>query len=332
MAGLLAGVDLGGTSIKAALADESGRVLARDAIPTESHQGPDGVLARIADLIQRLHSNIANESPQAQLLGLGMGVPGLVDVQTGTTKFLPNLPTQWRNVPAAATLSERLGSPVRLLNDVRTATLGELRFGHGRNQPRATLAFFSIGTGVGGGVAIDGQLRLGPLGAAGELGHQTLMADGPRCGCGNRGCLEALASGPAILAEGVRLMRTGLAPQLHQLVAGQCDRVTPREMLSAAGAGDELVREALQRAATWIGIAAANVVTVLHPDLVVLGGGVAELGDLLTSTVQSVIRDRVGMFPTDTVQVVRSQLGDSAGLMGAIALAQSPLLTESTIT
>ena len=105
MAGLLAGVDLGGTSIKAALADESGRVLARDVIPTESHQGPDGVLARIADLIQRLRSNIASESPQAQLLGLGMGVPGLVDVQSATTKFLPNLPTQWRDVPAAATLS-----------------------------------------------------------------------------------------------------------------------------------------------------------------------------------------------------------------------------------
>jgi glucokinase len=332
MAGLLAGVDLGGTSIKAALADESGRVLARDVIPKESHQGPDGVLARIADLIQRLRSNIANESPQAQLLGLGMGVPGLVDVQTGTTKFLPNLPTQWRDVPAAATLSERLGSPVRLLNDVRTATLGELRFGHGRNQPRMTLAFFSIGTGVGGGVAIDGQLRLGPLGAAGELGHQTLMADGPRCGCGNRGCLEALASGPAIVAEGVRLMRTGLAPQLHHLVAGQSDRVTPREMLVAADAGDELVREALQRAATWIGIAAANVVTVLHPDLVVLGGGVAELGDLLTSTVQDVIRDRVRMFPTDAVQVVRSQLGDSAGLIGEIALAQTPLLTQRTTT
>ena len=138
MAGLLAGVDLGGTSIKAALADESGRVLARDVIPTESHQGPDAVLARIADLIQRLRSNITNESPQPQLLGLGMGVPGLVDVQTGTTKFLPNLPTQWRDVPAAATLSEQLGSPVRLLNDVRTATLGELRFGHGRDQPRAS--------------------------------------------------------------------------------------------------------------------------------------------------------------------------------------------------
>jgi glucokinase len=127
-------------------------------------------------------------------------------------------------------------------------------------------------------------------------------------------------------------MRTGLAPQLHQIVAGRCDRVTPREMLVAANTGDDLVREALQRAATWIGIAAANVVTVLHPDLVVLGGGVADLGDLLTSTVRDVILHRVGMFPADNVQVVRSQLGDSAGLMGAIALAQSPLRTESTTT
>jgi glucokinase len=131
MAGLLAGVDLGGTSIKTALADESGRVVSCEVIPTESHQGPDAVLARIADAIQRLLSNISNESSPPHLLGVGMGVPGLVDVQTGTTKFLPNLPTQWRDVPVAATLSKRLGSPVRLLNDVRTATLGELRFGLG---------------------------------------------------------------------------------------------------------------------------------------------------------------------------------------------------------
>lgn len=325
---LLAGVDLGGTAIKAAVADEAGVILAQDSTPTESHQGPPAVLDRIATLVRRLAQrvadvtgNAANKDSAAAVACLGMGVPGLIEIATGVTRFLPNMPTQWRDVPVAAMLTARLGCPVRLLNDVRTATLGEMRFGHGREQPRLTMAFFSLGTGVGGGVTIDGRLRLGPLGAAGELGHQTIVSDGPRCGCGNRGCLETLASGPAMAAEGVRLMRTGLAPRLHDLVAGDSGRVTPREMLAAAEAGDDLVREALLRAAGYLGIAAANVVTILHPDLIVLGGGVAELGDLLLDRVRVVIRERVGMFPTDQVRVERSRLGEHAGILGAIALA-----------
>ena len=319
MSQFLAGVDLGGTSIKAALANGTGEIFVSDSVPTESHAGPVAVIERIAALVRRLISQGGNIG---SLAGIGVGIPGLVDVSTGTTQFLPNMPTQWRNVPVAALLRERLGCPVWLLNDVRTATLGELRYGHGKASPRLTMAFFSIGTGIGGGVAIDGQLRLGPLGAAGELGHQTILPDGPRCGCGNRGCLEALASGPAIIGEGVRLLRNGLAPRLHELVDGNADRVTPREMLIAANAGDELVREALVQAATYIGIAAANVVTILHPELLVLGGGGAELGDILITPVRRVIQDRVGMFPTDHVRVESSQLGDRAGLAGAIALAQ----------
>ena len=319
MSGLLAGVDLGGTSIKVGLANEAGTILARESIPTDSYAGPTDVIERIAILVKRLVS----EAGQGSLLGLGMGIPGLVDIATGTTRFLPNLPTQWRDVPVAAMLGERLGCPVRLLNDVRTALLGELRFGHGKDHPRVTMAFFAIGTGVGGGVAIDGQLRLGSLGAAGELGHQTMISDGPRCGCGNRGCLEALASGPAITAEGVRLMLAGLAPQLHLRVEGQTDRISPREMLAAANAGDDRVREALVRACQYLGIAAANIVTILHPEMIVFGGGVSELGEILLDEVRSVIHERVGMFPTDSIRVEHSLLGEQAGILGAIALARS---------
>ena len=326
MSGLLAGVDLGGTSIKVGLANEAGEILARGSIPTESYAGPLDVIERIAHFVSRL----AEEAGPGPLLGLGMGTPGLVDVATGTTRFLPNMPTQWRDVPVAAILGERLGCPVRLLNDVRTALLGELRFGHGKDHPRMTMAFFAIGTGVGGAVAIDGQLRLGPLGAAGELGHQTIITDGPRCGCGNRGCLEALASGPAITAEGVRLMLAGLAPQLHQYVEGNIERVSPRAMLVAAEAGDHRVREALIRACQYLGIAAANVVTILHPEMIVFGGGVSELGEILLNEVRSAIRERVGMFPTDGVRVEHSLVGENAGILGAIALARtSPFHVEN---
>jgi glucokinase len=309
-----ASVDLGGTNIKCAYGDESGRIIGSDSTPTESHEGPRRVLDRIADLVNAL-SRQAGSPPAA----LGMGCPGLVDVKNGITKFFPNLPTHWRDVPVREILSPQVGCPVYLLNDVRMATLGELTFGHGRTA--RTMAFFALGTGIGGGIAIDGKLRLGPLGAAGELGHQVILPDGPRCGCGNHGCLETLASGPAITAEGIRLMQTGLAPKLYELCHGEASRVTTREMAEAASAGDEAVREAIVRAAAYLGIGTVNVVVTLHPDLIVLGGGVSLIGDLLFDTVRRTLRERVHMFPTEGIQVKPSQLGEHAGTLGGIALA-----------
>jgi glucokinase len=247
-----------------------------------------------------------------------MGVPGLVDIETGVTRFLPNLPTNWRDVEAGAILAKQIGAPVRLLNDVRTATLGELTFGHGARF--GTMAFFSLGTGIGGGIAIDGKLRLGPLGAAGELGHQTVLPNGPRCGCGNRGCLETLASGPALIAEGIRLMKSGLAPRLHEMVNGDAGRVSPKEIGAAAEQGDEAVSDAVRCAAGYLGIGVANVITMLHPDLIVFGGGVAQM-DSLMETVRDVVRERVRMIPVDDLRIERSLLGDRAGVLGAVALA-----------
>jgi glucokinase len=184
---LFATVDLGGTKIAAAIAGADGEILAEGRIATNSHEGPAGVLPRIAGLVADLSARLG-----AQPVAAGMGVPGLIDVRTGVTRFLPNLPSQWRGVPVGLTLSTALGCPVFLLNDARMAALGEFTFGRGRSVD--TMIFLTIGTGIGGGVIVDRKLRLGPLGAAGELGHQTIQRDGPLCGCGNRGCLEALAS------------------------------------------------------------------------------------------------------------------------------------------
>jgi glucokinase len=183
------------------------------------------------------------------------------------------------------------------------------------------MAYYTLGTGVGGGVAIEGKLLLGNLGAAGELGHMTILPDGPRCGCGSRGCLETLVSGPAIAGEGMRLLRSGLAPELHRLTEGDAGRITPRTMADAAAAGDVLVREVLVRAAGFLGLGVANIVTALHPDLIVLGGGVAGVGSLLFDEVRRVVADRVRMFPTDGVRIEPSALGDAGGLLGAVALA-----------
>jgi len=311
---LVAGVDLGGTTVSIALADRDGTIAAESQIPTNSHEGPGGVLARIAETVEHL-SIEAGHRPVA----LGMGVPGLVDLDAGRTRFLPNLPTQWRDVAVANILQERLNCPVRLLNDARAATLGELRFGLGRDV--STMAMVTLGTGVGGGVVVHGQLVLGPFGSAGELGHQTIVPDGPPCGCGNRGCLETLVSGPAFIGEAIRLMNTGGAPRLYDMVQGDASRVSPKEMAQAARDGDLRLQDAIAQRGAWLGVGIANVVTTIHPELVVIGGGVSRMGDLLLNHVRQSVRERVRMFPVDDVRIETSILDEQAGLFGAVALA-----------
>jgi glucokinase len=308
-----AAADLGGTTVACAIGDAAGHILRESSMPTRASEGPDAVLGRIAAELAALARDAG-----VSIRALGMGVPGRADLAAGVTRFLPNLPTQWRDVPVAAFLSSRLECSVRLLNDARLATLGELTYGHGRGV--GTMLFFTLGTGIGGGVAIGGRLHMDEMGTAGELGHQTILPDGPLCGCGNHGCLETLASGPAIAAEGVRLLRAGLAPHLFELTGGDPGRVTPREM---AAAGDESVRQAILRAARYLGIGVANLVTALHPELVVFGGGVAALGELLFAEVRAEVARRVRMFPIDGLRILPSQLGERAGLCGGLALASS---------
>lgn len=317
-------VDLGGTNIACSIADEAMELLGSSSTPTHSHLGPEGVIGRIGDAVEALSAEHG-----VKPVGLGMGVPGLAEIRTGRTLFLPNLPTQWREVEVAKPLSDRIGCPVSLLNDARMAALGELKFGAGKSIPNLTFAFFTIGTGIGGGIAIDGRLRLGPLGAAAELGHQTILPDGPLCGCGNRGCLETLASGTAIVGKGAWLVRSGRAPKLREMIEGDLNRLTPFLMVDAALAGDESVRDVIVEAATYLGIGVANVVTVIHPELVVLGGGVAKMGDLLFSTVREVVNSRIGMFPPESVRIEPSELGEQAGTWGGLALAVDPDLCLS---
>jgi glucokinase len=322
MSEIYASVDLGGTKISCALATDDGRMLAEKTIPTDSHEGPEAVLTRIADAI----SELCAQAP-SRPLALGIGVPGLADIARGVTTFLPNLTTTWPGVAVRDRLAPMVGCPVYLLNDVRTATLGEMTFGHGRNVK--TMAFFALGTGVGGGLVIDGHLRLGPMGMAGELGHQTIIPDGARCGCGNRGCLETVASGPALTAQGVWLMQCGRAPKLHELTGGDPRLVTPREMATAAAAGDEAVAGAIRRAAEYIGIGVANIIAAIYPELIVLGGGVAEIGAPLFEVVRETIAWRIAIFPVAEIRIEPSMLGEKAGLWGGIALAmRGGLLAE----
>ncbi len=307
---LYASVDLGGTNIAAALGRSNGEILAQASTPTLGHEGPGAVLGRIAQLIESLPAS------GERVASVGLGIPGLADVAAGKTLFLPNLETQWRGVAAAAQLEALLGSPVYLLNDARLAALGELDFGHGREVQ--DFVFVTLGTGIGGGLVLDGKLRLGPLGAAGEIGHQCLLPGGPLCGCGERGCWEALASASALTAEGVRLVKTGQAPQLSQLCAADLNRINPELM---ARSTDPAVAEAISQAARYIGIGVANLVTILHPQRVVLGGGLALLGDRLFEPVRREVQRRVRMFPAADVAILPSKTGANAALLGGLALA-----------
>ena len=314
--GLYGAVDLGGSHIGLALgsvdlAAGEYRLAARKNLEGGGYDGWAAVLDRIAEGLLELGQEVG-ERPAA----VGVGCPGWVDVEAGERRFLPNLPTQWRDVPVARILGDRLGTRVHLLNDVRAATLGEFTLGAGRGA--STMALFALGTGIGGGVVVDGRLRLGPLGSAGELGHQTVDPNGPLCGCGNRGCLEAVASGPAIAAAGVRLLRSGQAPRLFDLTGGDAGQVTAETMGEAASAGDEAVTRELERIAGLVGVAAANIVVALHPELIVLGGGVAGLGDVLFDGVRRELAERVRAFPTDDVCVEPAVLGTDAGLAGVL--------------
>lgn len=285
---LYAAIDLGGTKIAGALGRADGTLVAGRTIPTEAEGGPDHVIARIVSLVREFGG-----SP----LALGIGVPGLVDRSSGDVLFLPNLASQWRGVPLASRLQAELGIPVRVLNDARAATLGEFRFGH--SAPNMLL--YTLGTGIGGGVIIDGKLRLGPLGAAGELGHQAIEPDGPPCTCGSRGCLETLASGPALARAGTALLGRS---------------VTVAEMVELPEC-----RPLFTRAGQYLGLAAANMISALHPELIVYGGGLSTLGDLLLGPIETTIAERVRMFPSAGLRLERSALGDQGGLLGALALA-----------
>jgi glucokinase len=307
---IFVGVDLGGTNIKAGIVDiDSGRVLSVKSTPTLAREGHDAVMERMAGLV-----NDAISAHGLAVGGVGVTAPGVLDLEKGTTLFLPNLPGTWPDVPLRDFLQHKTGLPVFLLNDVRAITFGEWKFGAGRGAE--TMACFAVGTGIGGGLVINGQLHLGIGGTAGELGHQTIDFNGPLCGCGNRGCLEAFASGPAIAALGVKAVMQGRTTILGSLVDYDLNKITPQLICEAARQGDAVANEIYAEAGTYLGIGVANVLVSVGPRKVVIGGGVAEAGDLLLEPLRRTIRQRVAVMPVDQVEVVQASLGPEAGVLG----------------
>lgn len=304
---MIVGIDLGGTKIAYALIDpHTGEVQARAVAATDSHAGAADVLARMVVQIRSLTRDTA-------VRAIGVGVPGVFDDTRGHTIFLPNLVGTWPDVPVAPYLRDALGVPVWLINDARAFVLGEAVYGAGRGH--TNVAGFTLGTGIGGGVVIHNQLYLGIAGTAGEFGHQTLALDGPVCGCGNHGCLEAFASGPAMVAQAQQLLDAGQAPVLAQQLA--TGAVLTPALLAKVAPHDEAVSLLLKKAFRYIGAGVANVVSLFSPEAVVLGGSVANLGDALFAAVRYEVKQRCRATPVAQIRIVPAALAGDAGMLGA---------------
>jgi glucokinase len=308
------GVDLGGTNLRAAIVNiESGEFTGLKHVLAHAHEGHNAVMVRMADLINDVIAS--SEFQKSDIGGIGIGVPGVLDLERGLVLFLPNLPGNWPKVPLRDTIENRVGLPTFLLNDVRSMTLAEWTYGAGRGVD--TIACFAIGTGIGGGLVINGQLHLGIGGTGGELGHQIIDMNGPPCGCGSKGCLEAFASGPAIAAMGVKAVMQGLTTSIGDLVDYDLNRITTRVIAEAANAGDAIAQDIYATAGFYIGIAVSNVLAAVGPRKVVIGGGVAQAGDLLLEPIRRTVDERVFIMPKEQVEILPAELGPYAGLVGA---------------
>jgi glucokinase len=307
------GIDLGGTKIAAAAVDiTAGTVSGRTVVPTEAHEGPAAVMKRMATIVDAVIAEAGLK--RSQIAGLGIGVPGVIEPDSGTTLLLPNLATGWRRVPAGAEMRRLASLETWLVNDARAFTLAEATLGAGRGA--RTVVGVTLGTGIGGGIAVDGRIQLGIDMTAGEIGHMTIDPHGPPCGCGNRGCLEAFTSGPAIAANGAYAVMRGYTTLIGDLVERDLNRITPGTILKAAEQGDQVAQEILERCGTHLGVGLANLVTVLSPERIVVGGGAAQLGDWLLGPARREIQRRCFVTPLDRVAVVPAVLAD-AGIVGA---------------
>ncbi len=312
----LISVDLGGTQIRAARYLAGGMQELRVALPTGAEDGPEAVLQRIRSAIQQVWPS------DERVAAIGIGAPGPVDYKHGVVRFAPNIPG-FVDVALRDRLVEAFDVPVFVGNDADVAALGEHRFGAG--QGVSSMIYLTISTGVGGGIIIDNKLFSGGNGMGGEIGHMVMDVNGVRCGCGNRGCLETLASGTAIARMARERLEAGATSMLHEMVGGDWSRITAKEVSLAAQQGDALSVELFELAGTYLGAAIVSLMYVINPALFVLGGSVTQAGELLFAPMRREIEDRAPAIYRERTRLTTAALGADVGLWGALALALTEL-------
>ncbi len=309
---LAVGVDLGGTKIYSLVADSEGHVLGEDRRPTNAVLGVDSVVERIVASARAALHNANVEL--ADVLGLGISTPGPCDPARGLISEAPNL--GWINVPLVELVRKKVGVPTLLENDAAAAAYGEMRFGAARGKQH--VVYVTLGTGIGGGIIIDGRIYRGASGAAGEVGHLVLEPDGVLCGCGARGCLEALASGTAIERDAQKAIAEGRSAVMAE-IAG--DRgVTGEVVLEAAQRGDAAAEEIIQRAGRYLGLGLVGLLNTFNPEALILGGGLVGLGDLYLGPAFAAARECGFEQILNDVTMTTAELGGRSGALGAAAL------------
>lgn len=313
------GLDLGGTKIFAgALSRDGTRTAGMRSIMTQSEVGAEGVVDRIVGLIEGVIQDTINETraTRKDFLGIGIGAPGPLDREKGLVIVAPNL--GWRDFPLRDRVSSRIGMPATLDNDANCATVGEWWLGAARGG--RNVVGMTIGTGIGGGLIIDGALYHGSSDVAGEIGHTTIDVNGRLCKCGNYGCLEAYASGPAIATRAREaLVREDTASMLPASVDGQLDHITAELVYDAAKKGDGLANEIVRDTARYLGAGIATLLNVINPDVVVIAGGVTRAGEALFTPLRTEVRRRAFRPAVQAVRIVPAELPGTAGVVGAVA-------------
>lgn len=318
---LFLGIDLGGTKIVAGLVDREGRIVARHHRDTEAQEGQDAVFRRLVDAASQL---LATKGiSRQQVAAIAIACPGPIDARRGVVTAPPNLPG-WRDVPLGRMIQEKFGLPTSLENDANAAALAEHRFGAGQGSDH--MIYVTVSTGIGGGFILGGRLYAGATGGAAEIGHTTILPYGPLCGCGNRGCLEALASGSAIAREARERVQRGVPTLIAELSGGDPENISAKLVAQAAEQGDWEADAILDQAMAYLGVGMANLVNLLNPQLLVIGGGLTKMGERLFEPVRRAIDLRAFATAAGAVELRRAQLGDDVGLLGAAAVA---MLTET---
>ncbi len=310
------GVDLGGTNLRIAVIDEQGNLIEKVSLKTRVSLGRDYVIHEMCDAIRRLTSQ---HEPAGQLLGIGIGVPGIIDLRTGFLRECPNLPG-WSDTPVQAEFERRLGVKVVLDNDANAAALGEKWLGAARHVQ--DLAIFTLGTGVGGGLMLDGKIWHGMTGMAGEFGHMTIDKEGILCSCGSRGCLEQYASANAIMRMAAEAIDSGAAPDL---AAAKSDpEFSPKNVHDLATQGDQEARKIFQRVGRSLGIAVSDLINALNLPMYIIGGGVSSAWQSFAPYLFEELRLRSAVYTATATPVPRTA--------GASALVESEQATKTIVT
>ena len=311
------GIDIGGTKLATVVADTTGNILNKVRKPTLAEKGPEYALQLLFDMVRETIELAGLERTAISAIGVSCGGP--LDTKTGMVYSPPNLPG-WDALPLKAQLESEFQIPVTIENDANASALAEYRFGGGRGY-KAVL-YMTMSTGIGGGIVLDGQVYHGANDSAGEVGHQILLPDGPPCGCGKRGCLEALCSGPAIARRAQTAVRneSASATALLDLAGGRVEDVKSEHVLEAARQGDGLALHLVEETGYYMGWGIANLVNILNPDIVLLGTIAIAAGDLLLNPIRKTVSEFAMTRPAEAVKIAPAQLGEALGDLAAIAL------------